>query len=268
MHQQYLLEPSWWMHCSPGLQKHCGANNVAYTSGDKHFKPPKKGMLVFDHAKAAVRNFWLKVCATAVASGYVDGCFSDSSEVGSHRTGSFLNASYQNLFEAGKVATMSNVTALFGGVAGEAYPDSATGTLIGKKSYQQGINAYQIEFFAPSEDMIQELMAGVAKGYLVQAHVGVNEPVTTCGCKCMEDSAAAFLIGAGNNTYYGTGAWIAAGLEDVQVRWCPDLFEKPLGAPLGPAAQSKGVYTRKFASGTVVTFDTKQNTGKIAWATI
>lgn len=96
-----------------------------------------------------------------------------------------------------------------------------TGVLIGKKSNQSGINAYQIEFFSPSEDSIQELvgrciqlssmscclqrldsqMAGVAKGYLVQAHAGVNEAVSQqCGCACMNDTLAAFLIGAGTCT--------------------------------------------------------------------
>jgi len=90
--------------------------------------------------------------------------------------------------------------------------------------------------------------------------------VTTCGCKCMEDSAAAFLVGAGNNSYYGSGNWIASGLQDVQTRWCPELFEKPLGVPNGPAAKSGAVYTRKFASGTVVTFNIRTNKGTITWA--
>jgi len=103
MHYQYLQEPTWWLHCSPGHGKACDSHNVAYTSGDKHFKPPAKGMLVFDHAKPAVRDFWLDICTKAVASGVVDGCFSDSSEVGSHGTNKFLNASYSKAYEVGKV---------------------------------------------------------------------------------------------------------------------------------------------------------------------
>merc|ERR1711998_398223 len=105
-------------------------------------------------------------------------------------------------FEAGKVATMSAVTAAFGGKAGEAY-NGSTGVLIGKKSYQEGINAYQIEFFGANEDSIKELQAGAAKGWLVQAHVGVNDPGTLCGCDCMNDAVAAFLIGAGDYSFYG-----------------------------------------------------------------
>ena len=33
--------------------------------------------------------------------------------------------------------------------------------------------------------------------YLVQAHVGISNVVNTCGCKCMNDTVAAFLVGAG-----------------------------------------------------------------------
>jgi hypothetical protein len=142
------------------------------------------------------------------------------------------------------------------------------GVLIGKKPNQSGINAYQIEFFEPSEDSIQDLMAGVQQGYLVQAHVGVDNPVSkTCGCACMNDTLAAFLIGAGKDCYYGSGLWISPSLQDIQQRWCPPLFERPLGEPLSNATKdSSGVWHRSFKSGTTVQFDTKSNKGAIKWA--
>ena len=43
---------------------------------------------------------------------------------------------------------------------------------------------------------------------------------------------------SGRNSYYGSGSWIAGDgngggdvLADVERRWCPELFERPLGAP-------------------------------------
>ena len=66
-----------------------------------------------------------------------------------------------NSFESGKVQTMAEVTAAFGGAAGRPYPDNATGVLIGKKPDQRGINAFQIEMFKADEGSILELMAGV-----------------------------------------------------------------------------------------------------------
>ena len=138
-------------------------------------------------------------------------CFSDSSEVGSHRTGTALNKVANASYEAGKVLTMTEATKRFGGVAGQPYTDDMTGTLIGKFPNQQGINALQIEMFTNSEKELAVLMDAVSRGYLVQAHVAVsNLNVTNHGCPEMEDTAAAFLIGAGENSYFGTGSWIIA----------------------------------------------------------
>ena len=46
--------------------------------------------------------------------------------------------------------------------------------------------------------------------------------------------------------------------------WYPE-YSKPLGQPLGAAVKKNGVYSRKFKSGTNVTFDTATNTGQIVW---
>jgi hypothetical protein len=78
-------------------------------------------MLVFDHARPAVRAFWKGVCYNATATGFVDGCFTDSSQPDSHGTAKRLNASARAAFEAGKVQTMTEVTARFGGAAGRPY---------------------------------------------------------------------------------------------------------------------------------------------------
>ena len=50
--------------------------------------------------------------------------------------------------------------------------------------------------FGAEESAIQELIAGVKQGYLVQAH---THEVDECGCPCMGDVVAAFLIGAGED---------------------------------------------------------------------
>ena len=52
------------------------------------------------------------------------------------------------------------------------------------------------EMFGAEESAIQELIAGVKQGYLVQAH---THEVDECGCPCMGDVVAAFLIGAGED---------------------------------------------------------------------
>lgn len=49
--------------------------------------------------------------------------------------------------------------------------------------------------------------------------------------------------------------------------WYP-VYDRPLGPPHGPATYDPATqtYHRVFGNGTVVTFDTKTNTGEIAWA--
>jgi hypothetical protein len=161
---------------------------------------------------------------------------------------------------------MTDVTSMLGGLAGKAFKGS-DGVLIDKRSYQQGISAYQIEFFEPNEASILELKAGASMGWMVQAHVGVKDPVSLdCGCACMNDTMAAFLIGAGPYSYYGSGQWIAADLKDVQQRWCPPLFDRPLGAPLSDGTKgADGVWRRRFKSGTSVEFNPSTSKGTIDW---
>lgn len=74
-------------------------------------------------------QFWTDVCLKAVATGVVDGCFSDSSQPETHGTAKHLNASYNTEFEAGKVLTMSGLTSHFNGSPGKPYTGS-TGTLL------------------------------------------------------------------------------------------------------------------------------------------
>ena len=59
--------------------------------------------------------------------------------------------------------------------------------------------------FTNSEAELTVLLDAVSRGYLVQAHVAVtNLDVTNKGCAEMEDTAATFLIGAGENSFFGT----------------------------------------------------------------
>ena len=46
--------------------------------------------------------------------------------------------------------------------------------------------------------------------------------------------------------------------------WIPE-FSHTLGAPVGDARLSNGVYTRRFSTGTTVSFDTSTNEGAFVW---
>ena len=53
MHETFIANPSWWLRISVGEKN---AGSPVFAPGDSHFNPPKKGMLVFDHAKPTVRK--------------------------------------------------------------------------------------------------------------------------------------------------------------------------------------------------------------------
>jgi len=258
------------MQSTPAYQlKDSYSGKAVHAPGDRHFDPPAAGMLVFDHSKQEARQYWISACINATKSGYVDGCFSDSSSVDTHKTAAHLNDADHAAFEFGKVQSMTELTEFFGGHAGEPY-DGSDGVLIAKYPNQSGINAVQIEFFTPDEAGIAELMDGVSRGYLMQAHAGVDDAASIAGCNNlprMTTLVAAFLIAAGDNSYFGTGPWISPGIDDVEQRWCAQLFDRPIGKPLGNATKQAGtsLWTRSFASGTNVTLDTRAEVGTIIW---
>jgi len=256
------------MHASPQFALNDSfSHKPVLAPGDKTFNPPKAGMLVFDHSSAGLREYWKSVCINATQTGFVDGCFSDSSQASSHGTSRHLNAADNAAYEAGKIQTMTELTEFFGGEAGQPYAGSH-GVVIGKAVNQSGINAMMIEMFRATEDGIVELMEAAAKGWLVQAHASVDTKPSTAGCNdltAMTDLAAAFLIGAGDDSYFGSGPWISPGIGDVEQRWCPALMERPLGRPLALATKTGTVWERNFTSGTRVRFDTRVNSGAISW---
>ena len=95
----------------------------------------------------------------------------------------------------------------------------------------------------------------------MQAHVPVNVPCTSD----LTNYIAAFLIGAGEYSYFGYGDWYAEEDDTKPLTWRVE-YDKPLGPPKGPAMYKDGVWTRSFTSGTEVTFNAKSNNGTIKWS--
>jgi len=264
MHTMLESKPAWQL-----LDSRSG--KPMRVSGDKVFDPPPEGLLVFNHAVGEMREHWKKICIKSGA----DGCFADSSQEGSHLTSYYLNNEDGAAFEEGKVQTMRELTVQFSGRPGKPYNQYfPKGVLLGKHAGQRGINAFQIENFEANEQSIAELVEGVQRGYLVQVHGRRGTHIEfEHGCRGQDkekytDVVAAFLIGAGKDCFFGTGPWISPSLQDVQDRWCSDLFDRPLGEPDGPAVRIGDRYTRRFSSGTTVHFDVSTNRGNIFWANL
>ena len=121
--------------------------------------------------------------------------------------------------------------------------------------------------YVPDGDQLAALMHDGATGKMID-EVHVDD--CRVGNSMYNRSLAAYLVGASEYSYYScTEGW---GFHDGWDVWSPD-FDRPLGAPLGPATRTKGGrWTRKFASGTHVWLDTADQTDSewgsacIVWA--
>ena len=90
-----------------------------------------------------------------------------------------------------------------------------------------------------------------------------------------EFTMAAFLVAAGNHSYFSYANWATQSWELAGTRWWPE-YDRPLGAPLlgsGDTAalapvspQQPFVFARNFSSGTTVWVDVEKHEAKIAWA--
>ena len=135
-----------------------------------------------------------------------------------------------------------------------------------------------VEDFGANETCIIALRDFAAAGRAVEAHAGYFPDGSDAQCAAAPvNSLAAFLIGAAGGGGGGGGAYYACapgwssdpGWPAARDPWLDawPQYARPLGAPLADAVRSAaGVWTRRFASGTNVTFDAAAGSGRIAWA--
>ena len=105
------------------------------------------------------------------------------------------------------------------------------------------------------------------RGQVVLLHGEVNQNLlndTAALAVDFEFTLAAFLIAASDSSFFGySDGWYFNGTA-----WHSE-YERPLGAPVGPAAAGTGLknmsWSRQFASGTTVELDLLHKTGRIHW---
>ena len=210
-----------------------------------------QGLYAFDLSRTEVRQWWQNICLNATKFANGDGCYCDSSQ----RENSTFRPSPSKAKLKAWAEGMLNLTRDVQKALGNDK------LLIGKYVGQPYVKAAQMEYFKPDNDSINALILGAHIGQVVQAHV----PITESCLGDLTDYLAAFLIGAGKYAYFGCGMWSSSGTDTRPFTWRPE-YDKPLGAPKGLAQYNSGVWTRSFASGTEVTFDTTTSKGKITWA--
>lgn len=230
LHEQFLQHPEWWVKKQDG--------SVCRMSGDGQF-PNSTGILAFDFAQADVRDFWVDECVNMTRSGVVDGCFVDRAIDTPCGAG--------DAYRKGHVMVQQQLQIALG-----------DGLVIANHAYDMpGVSATMIEFFGSNEESIQTLMAAAAQGKVVLAHGG-----------CGEGVIAAFLIGAGQGSYFGCSHGWSVQSDPIGEAWRPE-FDRPLGFPRGSAVKEGDVYRRAFehpSGRTLVSFNVTSKLGLILWA--
>jgi hypothetical protein len=112
--------------------------------------------------------------------------------------------------------------------------------------------------------------------YVAQCHFGHPEYTPPLNLSTAENTAAAFLCGAGADHYFVTAGWRnkfkdkhgAGDNGNFSEHWLPSIMGRPLGEPMADAVYdaSTGMWSRSFATGTTVTFDALRNVGRIRWS--
>ena len=208
---------------------------------------------VYDHRSPVVRNFWRDACLNMTGTGLIDGCGADASQ----QPGSYINGLAPDVsaaWTAGHVQAVADATRAVA---------AAGGFVLGKVVEQLGVstNAVLQVGCTGSNDTVTNLRAAAARAradgvrYLYECHGDPDEA-----------SLAAFLCGAAEDHYFGSGWWYSAA-GNFSSMWLPE-YERPLGAPLADAAYdaASATWSRGFASGTTVSFNARTNAGKISWA--
>jgi len=221
---------------------------------------PGKGIWQYNLTNDRMRAAWVQECVHAVKNGCT-GCFVDRAG-GNEFPRTWPQTSHTAIaYKRAHLAALRELS--------EALEPSGGYLINNHLGMAKFANsAMMVEDFAGTEKCIETLQLIASRGLTIQAHAG-NLPH---GNKCLHgdtNALAAFLIGAGNYSYYHCSIGWQSNAEwpevnDTWLDWLPE-YDFPLGRPLGLAVKTGSVWRRKFASGTHVEFDGNTNKGTIWW---
>ena len=228
---------------------------------------------VYNLSNPDLRKAWVATCTAAVANGCT-GCFIDqsNSNIAGDCTAWGCAKKDAKGFSDGHITAIIELS-----VALAPTGNYAIYNHLGRTGFNT--TTMMIEDFAGSEKCITTLQTIAGRGFTAQAHAGLFPAGNTC-VDGDTNAMAAFLLGAGNYSYYHcsigwqtNAKWPA--VKDSWLDWLPE-YDMPLGAPLGPATSkpssspssdgTSNIWTRSFATGTKVEFDGATNVGVIYWA--
>ena len=264
----HTLNPDANEHCATGhfraaefLETDGKEDYLLYNTSGLPALEPWSHCHIYDHSKPQVRQYWMEICLNLTSTGVIDGCGADFSSLEPNRWASHTSeyvAKQLHLDDDTASAWIQGHRQLMKDTT-EALGD---GILIGKDAPELGdhVNAVLHEGCAASNSTINLLQSLSQK-----AKDFGQRLVYQCHGRADIDPMAAFLCGAGKDHYFTTGGWTDDSIG-FPSHWSHH-FERPLGEPLtdGIYNHETTVWTRIFASGTVVRFNATSNKGSIEW---
>ena len=116
---------------------------------------------------------------------------------------------------------------------------------------------------------MQTIAAVAARGQLSQNH-GMGPATGALGAAQRAFTMAAFLVSAGNHSYFSYADWVSNCWNLAGTGWWPE-YDKPLGAPTSPPLQQVGgnkyAFERNFSRGARVFVDVEKHEARIVWGT-
>ena len=251
----------------------------------------RKKVPAYDLSDKKLREWWVKTCSDLTADPAIDGLFLDGNikalepgylrrDIGESKK-SAVEAGYHKMMKDTRKAIgpdkliIANILRARFKNAGLEYMDYFDGSYleafehnVGKASYEdyiaKGIDAMQK---ASSNGKIIAYSSGLG-GSENKSNMGIDEAHGKAKSeeqlqKAFTYQLGIFLISAGEHSYFRPHEGYAADKEDKWMRWFPE-YDKPLGAPNGPAKKDGYIYTRSFKHANV-TLDIQKRTAEIIW---
>ena len=246
----------------------------------------------YDLSNEQLRKWWVDQCQQMAADPSIDGMFFDGNikalesgylrrEIGAEKKLQ-VESGYEQMMEDTRLAIGPNklmvaniLRARFddGGLEYMKYFDGSylEGFFhnVGGASYEayvaKGIHSMQE---AARAGKIIAFTTGLSRSHGIGSEMGIDE---TYGEVDSDDEARAsliynlaiFLICAEEHSYFRVHEGYSANGNQRWMRWFAE-YDKPLGAPMGPAKQDEYRYTRSFKHATV-TVDIQKRTADIKW---
>lgn len=235
---EFLQNESFWLRNANGELQH-------------NIKQSDETWYTWDFSVPAVTEIYRNQCLSMVRTGAVDSCYADGCE----NVPTPLDEVTKEGYVTGKRGMLAELQDEIPGVvmcgSGGGIMD---GTLAGTVQNWGKAGKYSIREIPMLQKAVAKGAMFSAKGHQVCNNGG--DPYHPD----IQTELAAFLVAAGEHSYFRCGSW-----SHSDIPWYP-VYDMPLGAPLGNATFVDGVYSRLFSSGTNVSYDVTTETGVIQWA--